>query len=564
MFLSINKKIIYTISIFSIFIGIILTYSFYRIYFNDFMEKQQEAFNRNNQYISYLQENIVLKNAIIDAKIKDSSLYISPSIQSIIGNKEKISEQQQELTEERLAISEFSKTYSDRYSLLKEAANSFIVTSSSIIILLIILWLLLKYWVVEPINRMSEVSSLVAKNNFSTRIKSLSPKGITNEFHNLYKTFNSMLDNIEHNIAEIEAQKRFLQALIDAIPDGIRVIDKDANIIVANKQYYKQVAKTEDQIMQKCYASSHNLSHMCPQSEVRCPLHEIMNNKEKNTKTIQTFANNPKHFLAINSAPLITEYNESKREFIVESIRDLSEDIRFSHQQKLSSIGFLASSVAHEMKNNLGAVRVITEGLLEKLKKDAVDKNKITEFLELINSQIIESINVPERLLKLSRIKDGQLSTINCFDNITDVIKLLDYEATSKGITLSINSPDNNVAIKAAEAEFKIIIINILQNAIKAIGQNGKVDINVAQSDNTALISITDNGHGIEENNIKYIFDPFYSDGRSMDKNGTGLGLAIVKSIVEKFCGEITVNSKVNIGTTFELKFPLEKKDLHK
>lgn len=98
-----------------------------------------------------------------------------------------------------------------------------------------------------------------------------------------------------------------------------------------------------------------------------------MDKDEANVKVIQQFANEPGRHLAINAAPL---YIDGQKTYIVEAIRDLSEDIRFSHQQKLSSLGFLATSVAHEMKNHLGSIRIIIEGLLTKFHNAPEDKKR--------------------------------------------------------------------------------------------------------------------------------------------------------------------------------------------
>ena len=155
--------------------------------------------------------------------------------------------------------------------------------------------------------------------------------------------------------------------------------------------------------------------------------------KKAHPHFIKVFAAYPNRHLAINAAPLNIQDAQGKTlNYIVESIRDLSEDIRFSHQQKLSSLGFLATSVAHEMKNHLGSIRMITEGLLNKYFQNRSDEDEEKKYLTLIDKQLVECINVPERLLKMAQFSQEEQSKFSLQSGIHDVISLLDYEARSE------------------------------------------------------------------------------------------------------------------------------------
>lgn len=99
-------------------------------------------------------------------------------------------------------------------------------------------------WILVPLNKISAVSQKVSEGNLNVRIEREHMPKFTDELDYLIITFNQMLDNLQNVISEVKEQEAFLQALIDSIPDGIRVIDENYNIIIANKAYFKQVGTT--------------------------------------------------------------------------------------------------------------------------------------------------------------------------------------------------------------------------------------------------------------------------------------------------------------------------------
>lgn len=557
MFFSLNKKFIYTVTIFFLFTAIIFVYTFYIVYGNKIQEEQKSTILRNQQYLELLYENITLR--------KDLSKIVLAGHGSLLDQENNhlkstivIKDKQDELSKEQHRMAQIVQNYDERYQAIHEGIRIVFASSFLIILAMFLIWYMMQKWVLRPINKLSAASRKVSSGDFAVRVD-LSEKHIfLDELDDLSMTFNHMLDNIESNIKQIKNQETFLQSIIDSIPDGIRVIDSKGNIIIANKEYYRQIGTSENCINQKCYFSSQNRNALCPRSMFTCPLHEIKVNKAKNVKVIQQFANFPNRHLAINAAPL---FLENKKLYIVEAIRDLSEDIRFSHQQKLSSLGFLATSVAHEMKNHLGSIRMIMEGILDKYYKDKGDESEEKKYLSLINDQIIACTNVPERLLKLAQFSSNEKQDIDVAAGIKDVLALLDYEAKRNGVEIELNQQKENIHIEGAEGDFKMALINLIQNAFKAMPNGGNLKINILEKNRKdVVIEIIDDGVGIAADKVNRIFEPFYSDGTNSRSRGTGLGLSIVKSIIENFNATINVDSKENAGTRFTLRFPRPSK----
>ncbi len=555
MFISLNKKIIYSITIFFFITSIIFVSTFYMIYGNKIQEEQLINIQRNQQYINLLYKNVTLNKEI--RNILEQNKHIKISDPDIFNTLTQQSEENQEtlLKTEQKRIAEINESYDKRYNAINESIKIFGISAILIILSIILLTYLLANWILNPINQISQTAKQVSEGNLNIRIPKHKQPIFTDELDILISIFNQMLDNLQHYISEIKKQEHFLQALIDSIPDGIRVIDKDYNIFLANKAYHKQVGSIGKKC-KKCYKAAHKRKEPCDPTNTHCPLHEILNNHRNNIKVIQQFSEHPEKHLSINAAPI--QYN-GENLYIVESIRDLSEDINFSHQQKLSSLGFLSTSIAHEIKNHLGALRMILERLLDKHYANVPDDNEEKKQLLLIYNELISSIAVPERLLKLSRSSESAIQDVNCGDAITDILSLLDFEAKSKGINIDFQAPTSPCLISGNEADFKMAAINLTLNAIKAMDANGTLTIKIEENPKGINIKFIDTGVGIPPENINRIFEPFFSDGQENRQKGNGLGLSITKTIVENFGGSINVESQIGIGSCFTLSFPTIK-----
>ena len=554
MFFSLNKKFIYTIAIFFIFTAVLFVYTFYIVYGSKIQEEQKSTILRNQQYLELLYENINLRkdlSRLIRAGHED---LVSKENLNVIRGNNNLEEKQAELSREQQRTAQIVQNYDERYQAITEGIRLVMASSFLIILSMLLIWYLMQRLVLTPINKLAAVSRLVSSGNYDMNDRRL----FQDELDDLSLTFNQMLDNIQSSIRQIKNQEIFLQSIIDGIPDGIRVIDKDGNIVIANKEYYRQIGSSQNCIGQKCFASSQKRNGFCPPSTFTCPLREIMNKDAANVKVIQQFANEPGRHLAINAAPL---YIDGQKTYIVEAIRDLSEDIRFSHQQKLSSLGFLATSVAHEMKNHLGSIRIIIEGLLTKFHNAPEDKSEEKKYLSLINDELNVCVDVPERLLKLAQFSSDANQDIDCISGINDVLALLDYEAKHNGVNIEFRHPQSELHIRGSEGDFKMALINLIQNAFKAMPNGGNLKIEARRKRSEIEIRIIDDGIGIPADKINRIFEPFYSEGSNSSRSsGTGLGLSIVKSIVENFRASIKVNSEEKKGTCFTLNFPVSPK----
>lgn len=544
MFLSINKKFFLTITIFFLLISVCFTVIFDGIIGKKIRSEHTNIITRNQYVIELLNENINLQKKLLELQPIDT--YTQQSLETLDKKRTEFSKEQQ-LNEE------LNQNYNETYASLSESFR--IISTSAVLTMLslVILWFLLQRWVITPINKLTDLSISIANGDFSQRLR-IEKNQTTDEFDTLMTTINFMLDNIENNIKEIKRNETFLQNLVDALPDAVRLIDDQHNIILSNKAYNDYIRKHYLYHASKCYASyAKGAETPCNTNQYVCPLQELQ--QQKSNSTIKLIHNIKNHPISINSARI----NINGKTGIVESFRDLQENIHYSHQQKISSLGFLATSLAHEMKNNLGAINIIINGILQKYHKDKNKHSEETKYLQMISEQIIECIKVPERLLKLSRNTSDAVNKFNAIDSIKDIISLFDYEIKSKGIIVQTKFALAKEAMIGNETDFKMIILNLIQNAINAMPNGGSLDIKTEHKRNKFIIQIIDTGCGMSKEEQSHIFEPFFSVSKSDNKQGTGLGLAIVKDLLAKYHADIEVESQKNIGSSFTITFPPQK-----
>lgn len=505
MFVSLNRKIIYSIVALFLITSLIFVYTFYIIYGNKIQEDQRYSIQRNQQYIDLLFKNIVVSKEFRHVLENNPHIVIPDYVSNYLASGVNA---ENRLTLEQRQIQEINKSYEDRYAAIPESLRILGISSILLILSIIFLGYLISRWILTPLNRISTVSSQVADGRLNIRIKSEKTPIFKDELDNLTDTFNQMLDKLENYLSEIKEKETFLQALIDNVPDGIRVTDTAGNLIVANKAYHKQKA-------------------------------------DKSA------------FISVNSAPLQIGHREP---LTVESLHDLSADINFSHRQKLSSLGFLSTSIAHEMKNNLGALRIILERIISKYYENLPETDEAKKHLNLVYNQLISCIDLPERLLKLTRSSSETSQTVCCKSCMRDVIAMMDFEAKSKGMTINLDCEDETLAFKGNEADFKMIALNLILNALNAMTAGGHLNIKIFRpSPRKVNISFCDTGCGIAPEKLEQIFEPFYTASESRSAQGNGLGLPIVKSLATKYKGTINVISTPGCGSEFTLSFPAIK-----
>ncbi len=231
------------------------------------------------------------------------------------------------------------------------------------------------------------------------------------------------------------------------------------------------------------------------------------------------------------------------------------------YTNKMATLGRLAASVAHELNNPLAIINekagLITDIALHV--PEFPEREKITELVNSITSSVDRCARVTRRLLGFGRRMGVRKEQIDLKSLVVDVLDFQKTEASHRNIRINLTSEPDVSSIQSDRGQLQQVFLNIISNAYAAVDDGGQIDIAIHQpNSNEVAVTITDNGRGIDEDDLKHIFEPFFSTKGEM---GTGLGLSITRDIVEKLGGVIDVSSDVGRGTSFTVNLPIEKVD---
>jgi len=410
--------------------------------------------------------------------------------------------------------------------------------------------------VLLPVKRLSDSSRALAAGQLDSRV-SLTGQ---DELSQLGNTFNQMAANIEEQVHRIHEQEAFLQALVDAFPDGIRVIDPDTyNIALDNRAYRALIGQRTDQPCrgQTCHASSHGRAEPCPPSLTLCPVQEIRRNGQP-CKTLMAFrrSDGSSRQVEIIAAPMQMSVGGVEKTFVVEACRDLAQLVKFSHEQKLAEIAQLATGVAHEIHNPLASVRIALHAMLRSTATDIEGSREIHTYLKLVDGEVDRCIEITERLLKLGTPSPASAQLVSVNPVVAETLSLLDWEAEAGKVTIrSDDYAQPSPRVLASDSELRMVVLNLVQNALHAMPDGGELRVETLQQDDKVEIIFTDTGVGIQPADAAHIFEPFFSR-RADSERGTGLGLSICQSIIQNYGGRIHFESQPGRGSRFVVELP--------
>ncbi|MDP6701979.1 MAG: ATP-binding protein, partial [Candidatus Latescibacteria bacterium] len=220
--------------------------------------------------------------------------------------------------------------------------------------------------------------------------------------------------------------------------------------------------------------------------------------------------------------------------------------------EKLASIGALASGVAHEINNPLGGVK----NCLAQMEKHPEDERRRRQYLGLMGGAVTRIEQVVRGLLDFSRRNPLQSENVDLNNTIHSTLELVRYRLEKNGIDRELDLSSNLPALWGDRHQLEQVLVNLILNAVDSMPQGGRLDLRTRFHDRALWVHIRDTGSGIDPAIKQRIFDPFFTTKET--GKGTGLGLSMGYNIVvEKHGGEILVDSKEGVGTTFTIKIPM-------
>jgi len=222
------------------------------------------------------------------------------------------------------------------------------------------------------------------------------------------------------------------------------------------------------------------------------------------------------------------------------------------HSEKLSAIGSLSASIAHEFNNPLQGIMTT----MKVIEKYASLEEREKKLIGLAVQECDRMKNLIASLQDFNRPSSGILAPVNIHENIDALLMISKKEFKTRNIEVERDYAVSLPLVMAVSDQLKQVFLNLLNNASFACAKGGRLTIRTEQSGGSVVVSFKDTGVGIDPINMPRIFEPFFTTKPEL--SGTGLGLPVSYGIVKKHGGEISVNSELGVGSTFSVILPIE------
>jgi two-component system, sporulation sensor kinase E len=380
--------------------------------------------------------------------------------------------------------------------------------------------------------------------------------------HQVVKLFGTTQDISERKQVEVRLRnkKNELQAIFDAVNDGVIVFDHNGMIQHLNHicpQFFPEDVLSGGGCRDVFHPEVASLPHNCP---VELALH----GERVETSMVSSREGYGTRYIDITANPIHDELGEKTRALVF--MRDVTQkrvhEMQLIQTEKMSSIGVLATGVAHEINNPLTSVAGYAEALLRRFRDEPAlcSDNRLNDFpkyLEVIVREAHHCKGIIGGLLNFGRKSDGLNHTVNLNGLVQETLELIRHQPNYGELEVAVELNKNMPAILGDPSALRQVFMNLLINACHAIKDGGKVEIstNYSDKDRTVIVQVRDTGCGIAHDLIDRIWDPFFTT-KEVGK-GIGLGLALSYNIVKRHGGEISVKSNAGEGSQFTVRLPV-------
>ena len=353
---------------------------------------------------------------------------------------------------------------------------------------------------------------------------------------------------------QIDRERRITERIIDSLPVGLYVIDREYRISVWNRKRETgmQGVSREDALGRTIFDSLHRQPH----DVLRGEFDEVFASGRLQIFQMESRASGETRTFRISKIPM--RLDDGPVTHVITVGEDITEwreaQERFSQAEKLAAIGTLAAGIMHEINNPLATIAACAESL-ELADPDA--PAPLREGLQLIQSEVQRCKGITDSLLDFSRPKSADKAMVDVNATIERTCFILKHHARFKKLAVSLDlEPSIGAVVLANEEQLVQVFMSLLLNAMDAMREQGTVEIRTRWGEGRAsvLAEVVDHGEGIRRADLPKIFEPFFTT--KAPGRGTGLGLSICYAIVAQHGGRIEVDSTPGEGSVFRIVLP--------
>jgi len=392
-----------------------------------------------------------------------------------------------------------------------------------------------------PIEKISAAARAIAGGNFTPEIKVKS----RDELGQLASNIREMGGSLSKKMNQVVWEKNKLETVVSSMSSGIILTDKEQNIELINpaaeKLFDLESGKAVGNSFQnviRYYTLNENLKAVCLDGEA---------------KTVEINLHYPR--AAVLDVYIIPVFGSEG--LIIGALLIFHETTELRSLEKMRS-DFVAN-ISHELRTPLTTVRGYTETILH----ENLNRQELTEFLQVIDKETGRLSALLDDLIDLAQIENEKglvkKEPVDLKAVIDEALLRVDDLKIQQRVTISNNFPQEDIKVVGNPEWLRQAIINVLENSIRHGRKGGKVQVSLAKKNGNAEVKVADDGPGIPDADLPYVFERFYrvDKARSRKSGGTGLGLSIVKHIMEAHRATYSLQSRQDEGTIFTFTLPL-------
>lgn len=358
-----------------------------------------------------------------------------------------------------------------------------------------------------------------------------------------------------------EEHRRFTEAVLDALPVSLYVVDRDYRIVTWNR--HREIGT---QGIPRDSAIGRNVFEVLaryPEGRVRQEFERAFRTGRIERIEQQTVSEDgsTRHWVVSKVPMRDSETGE------VTHVITVGEDVTMrvdamhavSRAEKLAAVGRLAAGVVHEINNPLATIAACAESLEQRTTEGAFDgcegEDDLNEYLGLIKSEAFRCKSITTGLLDFSRSRTGDRHPIDLNEILKSSANLVSHQKRGDHVTIELELSEDIPHVHADGGQVQQAVIALATNAIDAMPTGGTLTFRTTAQPKSVAIEIEDSGVGIPAEDMSKIFEPFFTT-KEVGK-GTGLGLAVCYGIITDHSGRLSVRSTVGKGTTFTILLPV-------
>ena len=378
------------------------------------------------------------------------------------------------------------------------------------------------------------------------------------ETRELAEAFNYMADSLQSSIRNLTEERNKLSVVLEVMADGVIVIgpDRRATLLNPAARELLGVADTgangvnlEDLVggAWLTESSGTSLKWVPLYPDLRRLIADCFEQRERQHADLELYR--PHRVVSAVATPLGGGVDPPG---VLLTLHDLTRIRQVERSQQE-----FVSNVSHELRNPLASMKA----MVETLEDGALQETDIaSDFLQRLHREIDRVTVLGDDLLDLSRLEGGQpqldLAPVDLLSLAEDVQSQLADIGSRKGVTVEVDASSTSSQAWGDRRRLHQVLVNLVENALKFTQPGDRISIKVCDDGPSATVEVSDTGCGVASRHLPRLFERFYKADRARQDGGSGLGLAIVKQIVTAHGGDVTVESREDVGSTFRFQVP--------